>query len=499
MAYTGPNYGFNMAAKRAAAKRERAKMGGVSLESTPKRVIPEPSLNLWPMESHSGEVFDHEIIWEANGEHSDVLSKRLEDSSLTILRLPTGLGKTILAIESMGKYQADLGESVPFIVVVPRAVLDRKGWQKTIQAWNNDHPENMLKPLMIETTDRFASICANSVTLRATLKGLGSHGKLIIDEIHNYKNPTSKRSKKLQYLKTFNKLGLTATPFTNDAVNDGVSYLVMGGYYNSKNNFYEVSRLSGLIGRRGELLIYDEDTHRVDPYRWAYYPTMQTELSQIIYAPEFDMSDIKMPNVRSKLIQLPHDEVLDAQTLSLFGAYRLGAFDSSVDYMMALIETLVAAPERLKSLVELVSADDAIQPLVFYWHTSALESIKKAFDDNSISYQIISGGHSAADVDLTSNSPIIIQYQSGSEGIEMPRSNMSVFYQNQNSASKLEQAKGRNVRRGSDHEVRQYSILSDNEFDVRTFMRLLERQETSTHMLAEIAVEASKSQFGASK
>ena len=119
---------------------------------------------------------------------------------------------------------------------------------------------------MIETPDRFSSILDNSETFKKVIKELDKDSLIILDEVHNYKTPTSKRSKKLQKIPNIKKLGLTATAISNNMVLDGCSYLVMDGQYKNKTDFFRQSDLNRRIGFWNEVLVYNEDGEEILTY-----------------------------------------------------------------------------------------------------------------------------------------------------------------------------------------------------------------------------------------
>lgn len=481
------NYGM-MAARRRAQNKTTPKAPTTRSDQKEKK---SPVLRLYPLKDSKFKPFTH-IKWGANRDVAETVSSRLETDSFQLLQLPTGTGKTVIAVELLGLEQEKLGRKLPFVVVASRAIIDRGGWQRTIMSWNANHPGNQLEPVMLETFDRFANILDDNQTLLQTIKLLGKNGIVVLDEVHNYKNPTSKRSKKIKRLSHLKRVGLTATPFTNDSVMDGCSYLIMNGMYNSKSHFIREHHLEPMIDMYGALQIYDQKTKRISRYKWPSYQRFVDELSHVVYAPNIDMSDITMPTVDAHLIQLPEDERLDEKIVSLRDAFKVGAFDSAIEYMLEIVRAVGESSVRLEKLIELITRPGVVQPLIFYWNTDILAALESRLTREGISYQIISGAHSAADVDFDSDDPILVQYQAGSEGIEMPRSNMTVFYQNQNSASRLDQARGRNVRRGSSHHVDHYSLISDCAFDRIVFERLSDRLETSMQVLSDIVIQLDK-------
>ena len=64
--------------------------------------------------------------------------------------------------------------------------------------------------------------------MSSLLRELTFKGIVVIDEVHGFKNPVSKRSKQLQKLGELHKIGVTATPLTNNRILDMSSYLIMG-------------------------------------------------------------------------------------------------------------------------------------------------------------------------------------------------------------------------------------------------------------------------------
>ena len=444
-----------------------------------------------PFDYSEVELMKH-INWSLNMPVADECARRLaitNKEQFILLQMPTGTGKTATAIASIAKLQETEGK-LPVIIIAPRAVVDSKSWEKTVATWNDHCPDNKVEPLMIDSLDRFASILKHPDSRAAIIKTLAPNGIVILDEVHGYKTPTSKRAKTLsRYMKYYRKLGLTATPFTNNAVLDGISYLVISGRYTSKTNFFNVSGLRDRVGFRGELLIYNDDETRVDVAKWPFYTYMQQQLSDIVYSPELDTSTLDMPSVKQSLIQVPYDRQLMERLASVNAANAKGAFDSMTDMLMAVVTTLGRSYERLQVMLKLIKQPGVRQPLIFYWNNAVRSSLEKTLQDNNIDYQVLAGDTSMSHIDLDSLDPLLIQYQAGSEGIEFKKSNLTVFYQNQSSSSRLQQAKGRNVRRGMQELVKQYTLISPVRFDQELYTRLQAREELSQAMLYEIAKE----------
>lgn len=488
------NYGQIWAMRRAKALQERRDAEAEKKSMKPKKDSPYPKVTMWPMRSYKPEMRQRSIDWDdeqtvnVSGELHARLSRDMP--RMALLSMPTGTGKTSAAVETLGRLQTDLGHTLPFIVSAPRAVVEQGGWHETIAWWNECHPDNALDPWLITTPDKLASLLAHKLGVGDVIREMGKDGVIVLDEAHGFKNPTSKRAKMMQRVGHLRKLALTATPLTNDPVMDGASYLILAGYYRNKTDFMKRNGLDRHIDKYYRLAIYDE-RGRVMENMWPKYPEFKSDLAAVIHKPDIDMASLDLPNVRERVWQLPHDDALDADMRSLATAWRQRMFDSATDLMLASFERLCEDEPRIKKAVEICSAKDVHQPLIFYWHTKTGDVLEAAFAAAGFkNLQRVDGNQKLSDVDVALDAPILMQYQAGAEGIEFKLSDTTVFYEPQGSWSKLQQAKGRNVRRGMTHTVRQHYILADCHFDHLVNERLRQHDEVNDKMMCDIVAEA---------
>lgn len=131
-----------------------------------------------------------------------------------IIVLPTGAGKTVLAVKAMEKLQ------VSTLIVVPTLVLLEQWKSVLTKAFSVDvgvlgGGENEIKPITVSTYD--------SAALRA--REIGCKFKLVVfDEVHHL--PATSNSKiALNYIAPF-RLGLTATLGKNPETLETLGYLV---------------------------------------------------------------------------------------------------------------------------------------------------------------------------------------------------------------------------------------------------------------------------------
>ena len=483
------DYGKLAAMKKAREKKLKSEeIKDTSVKKKTKKK--EPVIDLEPLKAKRARVItEYKYDWndKTTSDNSKYLCEEFENGHRAkILVLPPGVGKTAIAVKTIAELQKSRGRKVPFLVLASRTIVDGRGWHNTILTWNHDNPDCQLSPMMIETFDRFATMLEFPEILAKICMHLADDGIIILDEIQNFKNPTSKRSKKLQKLSMFKKLGLSATPLTNDVVMDGGSYLIINDDFSNKTQFMRQTGLEDKIGGRyNELMIYDKSGN-ISPVLWEYYPTFLEKLSNVIYRPEVDLQNLDMPDVETTLHSLQFNDQLHADMKSLAKAHQKRMFDSATDYRMALIERINGDKDRLNTMMSIINDENTIQPLIFYTHNSVRESIERKLNEEGLEYQIVSGGNGFGNVDKSKDCPILIQYQSGSEGIELKKSNTSIFYENQTSYRILEQSRGRNRRRGMKHSVRHHHIVAPAIFDLELFQRVNHREEISNRTLDDI-------------
>ena len=494
------DYGTRIAMQRARAKARRNADSAKSAPTKKKRRknAGAPDYEAYPLDAlESDEKFMSSVSgdydWSGStDENAQELFDRLSEgeSRMQLLKMPTGYGKTSTTVAALGKMQEEFARELPFVVLASPAIVKSKNWQKTIAEWNVSHPDNKLRPAVIETYDRFSNILHDPKGLKEFISLVGSECVIVIDEVHNYKNPTSKRSKMLQKVSSFKKIGLTATPLTNNHVLDGASYLILGGFYANKSRFMTETGLDKRLDQNFGLAIYDPDTRRVDEGIWPAYSDFKDQLSKVIFAPSVDSVDSDMPNVTSHLIQIDSSEELHYDILSLGKAYRARMFDTATEFMNAVSDRVFTDENRLDALDEILDDASVKQPLIFYQHNAVRDAIVARIESRGGSYQELSGQSSIDSIDHDSDEPILIQYQAGAAGVEFKNSNTSVFYENQYSYINFTQAQGRNVRRGMDTQVSHYFIVADELFDSEIFNRVRAHEEVSNEVLEDLALRS---------
>lgn len=452
----------------------------------------DPHYETYPMRTYAGRI-DHNVYWPDTPQHVVAgLSQRItstEDpenhSNLHVLTMPPGFGKTAISVAAAGEMQRHRKEKLPLVIVTAAPILKRETWQATVASWNAEHPENTLDPYLITSYTKFSNLLEDPNSVRVIKRLLRKHGLIIIDELHAYKNPTSKRSKQIQKLRDVHKLGVTATPINNDPVFDIGSYLILAGYYRNKTDFINRTCLQSHLDKWGNADVYTAGGE-VNVDKWPAYETLMEQMKQVVYAPSVEESAADMPNVSSEIIHIKDSDDLRRDIQSLSKAYEGRVFDSMMDYLNSLNERIYSDTSRLDEIARIVQQKYVKQPLIFYHHTQVKNAIVDHLNKHGIATREVSGDHSIAEFDNSFTGPVLIQYLAGGVGVEFKQSNTSVFAQNHRSFTVVEQARGRNVRRGMNHHVTHYYLVCEQEYDQTIFEKTSNREEVSYKILKEI-------------
>ena len=492
------NYGLWAAKRRAKLKNQKEEEFAKKQTSKKASAKKEPNVDFYPLKEEIG-YYDY-IDWQDEGmlKIIDNLFKRYKenkslDINMTMLKMPTGTGKTAVIVGVIGKLVEENPNLKVIITSTSKSIQDL-GWAKTLNSYNKAYPNNKINPLILTSTDKLANITNHPKSLKKVILEIGNNleGLIVLDECHKYKNPTSKRSKGLQKLKFYPKLTLSATPFTNDIVMDSASYLIMADYYKNKTDFVNQSGIDKWMNKYKNYDIYLEDGN-VDLIKFPYYHKMRDRLSKIVYVPEIDIKSLDMPDTKNHYITLDRDDELIGDLKSLAKAHNNRMFDGFMDYFMEIVFRIYCDEKRLEKLYQIITKENIVQPLIFYQHTEVKDAVIEFLEKKGITdIQVIKGKTNLQTIDKEINKPILIQYLAGGESIEMKNSNCSVFYENQHSYMCLVQTRGRNVRRTMKGIVDHYYLISACAIDEIIFEKLQQKEEISNELLEELVLEYNK-------
>lgn len=442
------------------------------------------------------------------------LYKRMTENNYRYqtLTLFTGFGKTAISVATAGLYAIRFKQDINVFIVAPRTKLDDGSWEYTINEYNKI-AKYKLNILDKATPQGLDVANKNDKLLKRDIKAMPKHKReklkflkdwkastietptiFLIDEVQMFKNPTTNRSKALKKLMANGiGLGITATPMSNGLLEDGVSYLIFNGFYDSKNQFEKQHIPRGMFDEYYKPDVYTKD-HEIDPNRFIDLPLFEDRIKQTVYAPKVEV-DFEMPNTQAHTVayDLSPQTIHDMRKIHL--DYKQRRYDSYMGYLSDLRRAIGSDLSHARQLAKIILANPGRQPLIFYNTNAELEAIQYALQQIHVDYKTINGhpdSDKVQDIDHSfKNQAIIIQYKAGGAGIEFKNSSMTIFYGLQYSWEDTEQAMGRNVRRGmrSDLTIDHLFLVATNPHDVKVFESLERKESFTERLLTGIAEE----------
>lgn len=442
------------------------------------------------------------------------LYKRMTENNYRYqtLTLFTGFGKTAISVATAGLFAVRFKQDINVFIIAPRTKLDDGSWEYTINEYNKI-AKYKLNILDKATPQGLDVANKNDKLLKRDIKAMPKHKReklkflkdwkastietptiFLIDEVQMFKNPTTNRSKALKKLMANGiGLGITATPMSNGLLEDGVSYLIFNGFYDSKNQFEKQHIPRGMYDEYYKPDVYTKD-HEIDPNRFIDLPLFEDRIKQTVYAPKVEV-DFEMPNTQAHTVayDLSPQTIHDMRKIHL--DYKQRRYDSYMGYLSDLRRAIGSDLSHARHLAKIILANPGRQPLIFYNTNAELEAIQYALQQIHVDYKTINGhpdSDKVQDIDHSfKNQAIIIQYKAGGAGIEFKNSSMTIFYGLQYSWEDTEQAMGRNVRRGmrSDLTIDHLFLVATNPHDVKVFESLERKESFTERLLTGIAEE----------
>ena len=414
-----------------------------------------------------------------------------------VMTADVGLGKTIMALEHFrrwsvyrdgrGEYtrhvsfntKADDVWIIPrtkLVVVAPASKVRTGDWQREI--------ENYFGKL----GDGSNGISYDVVSYEMFVKRMklsdyiNSDTTIIIDESHMACNATTLRGKAVIKATRLAKqwIMLSATPLPN-GWRSAESYAVLTGLSKNKTDF--VQRFVIIDRSRGFPLIMGYREKEVLEAWWAK-----------ISKPLERTGDMKLPSENfgvtpemDKKTAFTYERALKQRLI------RVGDEDEMLDNPSKLFVTLRQIPNKvridaLQSIVE--STTEHI--VVFYNFNSEreamLEMLNKSFKGRKLYEQ---SGHKShlpprANWGRIKPSVTLVQYQSGSQAIELTYASVTVYLSPCTSYANYEQSKGRTRRNGQEKTTLFYHIAAEGSLDRHIWGLLKKKQDFSTALFQKL-------------
>lgn len=374
-----------------------------------------------------------------------------------IMSADVGLGKTIMALEHARRH----GIQDRIVVVAPASKCRTGDWQREI--------ENFF------ALGAKYDVISYEMFTKKWSSLVDENTALIIDEGHFICNATSLRSKAvLKAARVAHQwVILSATPLPN-GWRSAETYAILTGLSRTKTEF--VNRFVITDRSKGfPLILGYREKEALDKW-W---------------------NEVSRPLVRSGALKLPSKMIPVAEAMSprLQRLYKRAVKDrlyedEMLDSPSKLFVRLrqIPTPTRIDALQSIVESTDE-HIVVFYNFDSereaVLEMLKKSFKGRKIYEQ---SGHESRlpDRNKWANlkpSVTLVQYQSGSQAIELTYASVTVYLSPCTSYADYEQSKGRTRRNGQEKVTLFYHIAAEGSLDRHIWKILSGKRDFSIKML----------------
>lgn len=387
-----------------------------------------------------------------------------------IMAADVGLGKTIMALEHAQRHNV-----MRIVVVAPASKVRTGDWQREIHEYFYAD----------KTTDRnlpaFEVISYEMFTKRVN-EFIDDNITLIVDECHMACNATTKRGKAvLKVARIAHQwIMLSATPLPN-GWKSGETYAVLTGLSRNKTSF--VTRFQRWDRSRGfPLLLGYNEIPTLEKWWEAIAKPLQRTGDLVLPSQNIGVTPI-MEGKISKIYQKAMKQRL----------FRVGDEDEMLDNPSKLFVTLRQIPnplrvDALQSIVE--STDEHI--VVFYNFNSERELVRemlaKSFKGRKVYEQ---SGHKSElpprnKWGSLKPSVTLVQYQSGSQAIELTYASVTVYLSPCTSYANYEQSKGRTRRNGQKKTTLFYHVAVEGSLDRHIWGLLKKKQDFSIKMFEKM-------------
>ncbi len=418
------------------------------------------------------------------------------------LPLGTGSGKTYMAIHACALFNPD----AHLIVFAPKAKIEDDSWQQSIDSYNQ----------VMQTHLTYTTVTYSKQKLQPIYEELKAHecNLLVLDEIHQIKSGSSKKSKRAQRLIDFSRnsriaksIGLSATAEPNNPF-DACTYFIINGYYRNITEFRDTH-----VVRKNDyhMPIYENEN---DLKNWDLYEQHTKAINIYI-----DTSHV-IPKIETRFAQIQLDDHYkyvhpvfnteknpfddqEARTTKehykkSFWYFKKGWIESKQSHQKMLYDIIAHDPARKLTLYKFLQAIDGETPVIipyqFKTELAAIEEVAKyaGYDLRYVNGQI--KNVSETNRPKSNRTVIALQYDAGGSGIEFTYARYTIYYAPTFSYINYSQSKGRNVRAGMTGPVYHFYIATSDANDRYVWDTVINKRYNQA-MVKDMAYDAELQQY----
>ena len=377
--------------------------------------------------------------------------------------LDMGLGKTFVASEKAKQ----LGSKI-ILVVCQKSKLE--DWKAHYEEYYTEYtPIIYKKTLQQINPNTVVIINYDLLSKREELKNLEDF-TLILDESSYIKNEKAQRSKFILSMKPKNIILLSGTP-TGGKYEELYSQIKLLGWNITKTQYWNeyIEFMTFKDGGRQfkKILGYKNTNKLKEKLREHGAVFMKTE--EVFNLPEVFNNVIRVKNIpqykqfsKERLVGFNNKELVGDTTLTkILYLRQIAGLYNKHKY------------EKLKELLE--STDDRL--IIFYNFKDEYIEIQKICKKLCKPISVVNGEKRDLEAyENNDNAVVLIQYQAGSMGLNLQKSNKTIYFSLPLSSELFEQSKKRTHRIGQEKACIYYYLITEKSIEEKIFKVLKERK-----------------------
>ncbi|MDD3420740.1 MAG: DEAD/DEAH box helicase family protein [Methanocellales archaeon] len=361
----------------------------------------------------------------------DALKTWIDTGRNGVIVLPTGAGKTVIAIEAMARF------SMPTLVVVPTLDLVDQWRTKLSEEFNTEigvygGGEHILRPITVATYD--------TAYLRAEELG-NKFYFMVFDEVHHL--PSSGYMQIAEMYATPYRLGLTATYEREDGLHEKLTKLVGGKVFEMSVERLVGKHLSNYTLKRVKTELTPEEVEEYEKQHHIYTNYLRT-----------------------------HNIVLRTPKDFQYFVMRTGRDTKAREALLARHRARMIAlnsRSKLDKLREILEKHHSDRILIFTEHNLLVQEISKRFLVPSITHKTPRDERTEILDNFRSDKyRVIVTSKVLDEGIDVPEANVAVVLSGSGSSREFIQRLGRILRKKEGKNAIMYEVVSRKTSEVGT-------------------------------
>lgn len=404
--------------------------------------------------------------------HQQKALDQTENKNKVAYYLEMGLGKTFVASEKAESFKEDI-----IVIVCQKSKLE--DWRDHYKTYYPQYNVIIYKKKLDHVEGNTVLIINyDLIWRREEFKKLRDF-TLILDESSYIKSETSKRTKFILKMKPTNIILLSGTP-VGGKYEELYSQINLLGWRISKSNFWDTYikyRFQDMGGFKIKQVIGYKNIDRLKRKLRDYGAVfMQTE--DVIELPDTIEYQINIKNTK-EYIKFKKDKLITINGTELVGDTTL----TSMLYQRQLAGMYnVNKYEKIKELLE--STDDRI--IIFYNFKNEREELEKICNKLNKPVSRVDGEtRDLSNYEHLENAVTLIQYQAGSMGLNLQKSNKIIYFSLPLSSELFEQSKKRTHRMGQCRTCFYYYLITEKSIEKDIYKTLKLRKNYTEALFKE--------------